>query len=185
MPGTPTAGIRWGFLFMKKEKWKKVVGYESKYLVSSHGKILNLVTGSFVKTSIISGGYEMSLLRFKGKNTSILVHRLVMITFVGPDPDRNEVNHIDGNKLNNRIDNLEWVTRKENMNHFHKNKYNYKAKKEFYDNVNGSAYVKYYLDTYTGIYYNTLSSACRACNLNDRKIKKDVFEFKNHRLIIV
>lgn len=52
-----------------------------------------------------------------GKNKPTLVHRLVAVAFLGPIPDGQEVNHLDGNKANNRASNLEYVTRKGNMAH--------------------------------------------------------------------
>lgn len=62
-------------------------------------------------------GYKAVLIRDNGKERTVFVHRLVALAFV-PNPDNKpQVNHIDGNKTNNRAENLEWVTLAENMRH--------------------------------------------------------------------
>lgn len=69
-----------------------------------------------MKTQINKLGYEQVLL-YSDVNKLTLVHRLVMTTFKGIDPDKTEVNHIDECKSNNKLSNLEWSTRSENALH--------------------------------------------------------------------
>ena len=77
--------------------------------VKSHGKI--------IKGEITSGGYCRVHISHNGVEYKFLVHRLVAETFI-PNPKRlPEVNHIDGNKQNNSVDNLEWCTRSQNTSH--------------------------------------------------------------------
>lgn len=83
-----------------------------------NGKVHHKFTGR-VLTHIPNGtGYFCVCLRTGGKSRRMYVHRLVAMTFHGCDNTKLEVNHIDGNRSNNKADNLEWCTRSEN--HFHR-----------------------------------------------------------------
>lgn len=64
-----------------------------------------------------SKGYEIVDLYKNGKRKTVRVHRLVAEAFIPNNDNKPEVNHIDGNKHNNNVDNLEWVTKKENCRH--------------------------------------------------------------------
>lgn len=114
---------------IQDEVWKDIEGYEGLYQVSTCGNIKSLPkvrrngTGTYIqkerllKPSNTSTGYKKVELCKDGKRKSFKVHRLVAIAFI-PNPDNKpEVNHIDGNKINNNIDNLEWVTSSENSVH--------------------------------------------------------------------
>lgn len=95
-----------------KEEWRDVVGAEKFYKVSSYGNIVNKLTGKCLKPSK-SGSYNHIQLRY-GVNKNYLVHRLVAEAFI-PNPNNlPQVNHIDENKRNNRVDNLEWCSAKYN-----------------------------------------------------------------------
>jgi hypothetical protein len=88
------------------------------YRVNCRGDILKIKTNKVMTQSVCKKGYHRVFLTVNGKRISIGVHRVVALAFVsGKTRWRNEVNHIDGNKSNNTIKNLEWVTRKENMKH--------------------------------------------------------------------
>lgn len=81
-------------------------------IVKSRGKI---------KYQAIDRGYPKVLFYFKGKNYTFRVHRLVAKAFIDNPQGKPEVNHIDCDKTNNNVDNLEWCTRKENSEHAVKN----------------------------------------------------------------
>ena len=73
-----------------------------------------------MRTKKVGNGYFALNLIKEGKSKTKYIHRLVAETFIDNPNSKDEVNHKDGNKLNNRIDNLEWVTRAENMQHAYK-----------------------------------------------------------------
>lgn len=90
----------------------------SNYIISQKGVVRNLTTGKELKGAIHNKGYKS--IAFHGERH--LVHRLVLFTWGSGYRDGMVANHKDGNKLNNDIRNLEWVTTKENTRHAIKNK---------------------------------------------------------------
>ncbi len=105
---------------MSGETWKPVGGFEGLYAVSNLGRVKSLkrntTSGGIMKTHI-NRGYEYVHLCKDGKHYNAKVHRLVASAFVGNPMGKPEVNHLDEDKTNNRADNLEWVTAKENSRH--------------------------------------------------------------------
>lgn len=96
-----------------------------KYLVSSQGYVLSLKTGKPMRHTNHKGGYlRLGLVLDNGYKQSLLLHRVVAITFIPNEQNKPEVNHIDGNKHNNSVTNLEWVTREENQQHAFSNNLN-------------------------------------------------------------
>ena len=108
---------------LKNEIWKPVVGFELLYSVSNLGRFRRdkanrgAKVGHILKQRIRSGYWCLEL-RKDADTRSYIAHRLICKTFHGlPPTPKHEVNHIDPDKLNNRADNLEWVTRSENLAH--------------------------------------------------------------------
>ena len=115
---------------MEKEIWRPIKGYENLYEISSRGRIksvdryvkgrygnLRFQKGGIRKTTCNSRGYPAIALCKDGKYKMFNIHRLVAKAFI-PNPDNlPEINHKDENKENNCVDNLEWCTRKYNMNY--------------------------------------------------------------------
>jgi transcriptional regulator with XRE-family HTH domain len=106
------------------EIWKDVPGYEGFYTVSNEGRVKRLAGSPFchndriLKTAINRTGYVKIALARGGKFWHTMVHRLVALAFIGDPPEGlNQVNHIDGNKLNNRPENLEWTNATGNSLH--------------------------------------------------------------------
>ena len=98
------------------ELWKPVVGNESRYEVSSNGIIRNKKTQKSVWYRITKFGYcYIRLYVDGGKSKNYMVHRIVMAAFVGPIPHKHDVDHVNGVKTDNRVENLEYVTRSENI----------------------------------------------------------------------
>jgi hypothetical protein len=92
----------------------KLLAEFMNYIITENGEIYNNKNIK-LKTTITKNGYE----RFNTSRPtkSFLVHRLVALAFIPNPENKPEVNHKDGNKLNNKIHNLEWVSRNENINH--------------------------------------------------------------------
>lgn len=121
---------------MDQEIWKDVVGYEGLYQVSNFGRIKSLESiyeymqqgvrafrkkkELIVKQVLTNSGYYVTCLHKKGKLRQRLTHRLVAQAFIPNTENKPQINHIDGNKLNKRVENLEWSTGSENIIHAHK-----------------------------------------------------------------
>ena len=105
------------------EEWRDIKGYEGLYRVSNTGKVLSLHPHSSkqINPTLIIGdmvrGYRRVDLRKNGKRERYLVHRLVAEAFIPRTAGKGEINHIDGDKANNVVGNLEWCDRRENMKH--------------------------------------------------------------------
>lgn len=96
---------------------KDVPGYEDQYTISERGHVWNKRTGGQLFGNVNSHGYMVISLTKDGKKKDCKLHRLLALAFI-PNPNDYEcVNHKDGNKLNNRLDNLEWCTKKYNNHH--------------------------------------------------------------------
>lgn len=100
------------------EIWKEL---SSKYIISSYGVIKKIKTNRLIKTQINRSGREVVKLNINStKRKNYSVHRLVAITFLEALDGKDIINHKDGNPLNNKADNLEWCTQKENIHHSRK-----------------------------------------------------------------
>ncbi len=101
---------------MIKEVCLPIKGYCDRYLISNHGRVFSVYSGKFLCLEN-KGGYLWLRFKFESKRVSLSVHRLVGLYFI-PNPDnKSQINHIDGIKCNNIVDNLEWCTPKENIVH--------------------------------------------------------------------
>lgn len=100
-----------------KEQWKPVVGYEDLYFVSNLGRIYGIKRKRLISICLRKDGYTKVGLYKNGIRTHFGVHRLVAQAFIENPCNFPQVNHIGENKTNNSVDNLEWCTAKQNMNH--------------------------------------------------------------------
>lgn len=103
-------------LSREEVKWLDVVGYEDRYEVSDRGNLRSKKTGRILAKSLMGDGYVKADLCREGERKQTSLHRIVAIAFHGLK-DGMEVNHIDGDKLNNSASNLEWVDRSSNVLH--------------------------------------------------------------------
>ena len=114
---------------MNEEIWKPILGYEGYYEACNKGYIrsvdrlvkcksgVRISPATILKPSLGQWGYEQVTLRKEGNNKTVRVNRIIAQTFI-PNPNNlPQVNHIDGNKTNNCVDNLEWCNASHNMKH--------------------------------------------------------------------
>lgn len=112
------------------EEWRAVVGWEGSYEVSSWGRVRSVNRVVMAKNGYARalsgrirvfhrspGGYPAVGFRAAGVGRTMLVHRLVAFAFIPNPNDYLEVNHLDGDKYNARVENLEWCTRIQNNDH--------------------------------------------------------------------
>lgn len=104
------------------------------YYIYDNGDVLNINTNKILSGSVGENGYKYFRLSQGGKKKMFYCHRLVAEAFIPNPKNLPVVNHKDGNKLNNNVENLEWVTYNENTEHFHKEikKNNLNRKTEYY-----------------------------------------------------
>lgn len=109
---------------MEKEIWKEIKGFGGNYSVSSEGRVRSngLLKGKnskvrILKTEMSKKGYLRVGLTKDGKQKKYLVHRLVAIAFLDNPNNLPEVNHRNEIKTDNRVENLEWMSRRDNMNY--------------------------------------------------------------------
>lgn len=100
---------------MFKEEWKPIEGFEGRYEVSNKGRVWSNLRGKELSQWKINSGYMSVRLFIDGKQKSKTVHRLVAKAFCSGYQEGLEVNHKDTDRTNNNFDNLEWVTRLENI----------------------------------------------------------------------
>lgn len=93
------------------ESWKQVTG--SKYEISCGGRVRRVCSKRFLRTSLHSGGYRTVAIHGKTRT----VHSLVLEAFVGKRPPAAVINHLNGTKKDNRLENLEYCSQKQNYAH--------------------------------------------------------------------
>lgn len=112
------------------EVWKEIEMYNRKYEVSNLGRVRTvyqelkrsdgvkyIIKPKLLKQRLNKDGYPTVTLGFHSKRTRVKVHRLVAIAFIPNPLNKKEVNHIDFDRTNNKVENLEWTTHKENIRH--------------------------------------------------------------------
>lgn len=155
------------------EVWKDVVGFEDIFQVSSFGNVYSKRTNKNLKQCLTKSGYKTVATKIGGRNGvnhTFRVHRLVAIAFLGYCDGRVEVNHIDGNKANNKLSNLEWVTPLENMKHAKDTGLIKPPKHRLSDEVKDSVYKMFCTKKYTyrqiadmfGLHYKTVGRIVRS-----------------------
>ncbi len=101
-------------------EWRDVVGFEAYFKVSSCGRVFSKRSNKILKQHLSKNGYMTVAVRIGGRNGQAYcfkIHRLVAEAFIPNLENKPMVNHIDNNRANNHISNIEWCTAKENAQH--------------------------------------------------------------------
>lgn len=108
---------------MEQEVWKQIENFEN-YEISSYGRVRKHYKNKKVKylKPMKTNGYLCVELWKNRKRKRIKIHRLVAIAFIPNTDNLPQVNHKDLNKENNNVENLEWISNRDNCLHYHKNK---------------------------------------------------------------
>ena len=143
---------------MKNETWKQITEYDN-YLVSNKGRVMNAKTGRILRPASNRHGYDKVVLCKNGKGAYKLVHRLVGEAFIDNPNNLETINHIDQDKHNNCVENLEWMSRGDNV------RYSQSKPVEQYDLYSGELLAIYpsvrAVERLTGFANQGISAACR------------------------
>lgn len=115
---------------METEIWKDIPGYEGHYKISNKGSVKSIKKNDILMKGAYLKGYKIISLWKNGTGRMFRVHRLVAMSFI-PNPENKPcIDHVNGNRSDNRVENLRWVTPKENQNNpITKDKFNKRAGK--------------------------------------------------------
>jgi len=144
------------------EVWKDVEGYKGRYKVSNFGKIKDVKKDRLLKLTPTKKGYLRVRLSDGEKVNKLRVHRVVAVAFLGKHSHdgRNQINHIDCNKSNNHVDNLEWVSHAENIKHAYENELlgnkGFNETKQLYKTTDKDVKVIRYLYNTTTLSYKSI-----------------------------
>lgn len=173
------------------EQWKVVKGTEGKIFVSDLGRVKSFLRnpeGNILRQQVDAKGYMRIAITINGTKLRYKTHRLVAEAFVDNTANKPQVNHINGNKKDNRACNLEWVTNKENAHHAIKNGLfdNLFAEAKAENRKRQRAVIAIDTKTYQRICFESISAAERYFNSrhitavlkgNRQKVKGYTFEY--------
>lgn len=164
------------------EIWKDIKGFEGIYKISNYGRVKSLKRfkkrkeDKILSPQIGKRGYYTISLWNNQKGTTKTIHRLIAEHFIKNNKNKREVNHKDGNKLNNNISNLEWVTPKENSVHAVRSKdikkFNYKRGASISKYKNKITYVAEIRFNKKNIYLGRFKNKEQAYSIYKKKYKE-------------
>jgi hypothetical protein len=152
---------------MNNEIWKKINDFP--YYISNFGRVKNN-NGLILKTRTLKSGYEsLSLVNNNHEKFNKTVHRLVAEAFIPNPGNKKTINHKDGNKLNNLLENLEWNTLSENIKHAFNSGLKTMPSNRIKPAVNAKK--KKIICVETGVIYESSQEAGRQTNIDARQIR--------------
>lgn len=174
------------------EEWKEVVNTNGRYYVSNFGRVKNMEPRGYIEPCIMKqyndrNGYKRVSITIQGKSREALVHRLVAGMFIPNPMLYKEINHKDGNKANNHVDNLEWCTRSYNMKHAFamglktnkKGSESCHAKKCYEYDMKGNFIKEWGSIVEAATYYNdVVSNVCAACSGKYKTFHGHIWSYK-------
>ncbi|MEN9701291.1 MAG: Listeria phage [Bacteroidota bacterium] len=167
---------------MKGGEVKQIKDYPN-YDIYNDGRIFSKRHNKFLKPFKNHKGYLMVSVTNNKKCKHISVHRLVAINFIDNIENKPQVNHINGIKNDNRVENLEWVTASENSIHAHKNglikKCSYEGRQ-----IQRLACSRIVLDIQNGIFYDSIGDAAKAKNISYSAALRHLNKINNKHSII-
>lgn len=171
---------------------KKLIPNFENYEICDNGDVYNLTTAKILKGSIGENGYKYYRLSKDGKKKMFYAHRLVAEAFIDNPTDLPVVNHIDGNKLNNNINNLEWTTYSDNTKAWHESSHGKRRPLEYYKkdlpNEEWKLYNNYFISNYGRVRHsvkNNLLKPSLTCGYYKVRLSKDglVEDCMIHKLV--
>ncbi len=158
--------------------WKFIPGYEELYRISQNGDVYSCKLKRILKNSLKGMYYGINLSKNLTRKT-YKIHRLVALTYISNPNNYIVINHIDENKLNNHINNLEWCTHSQNTQQvYENNKINQKSILQY--DLNGDFINEYKSISVTAKIFNVSNSSITKNCFGDTKICKGyIFKFKN------
>ena len=158
----------------EREMWKPVKGYEGYYEINKQGEVKSLHKknyGYIMNQRFDRGGYyTVRLSKPDMRSCTVYVHRLLGYAFIANPENKPFINHKSGNKLNNEISNLEWVTASENMNHAYQNGLS-----------NRPGECREIIDNFSGKIYKSLKEAAEYNFIEYKVFKSYMKESRNNR----
>lgn len=181
-----------------KEIWKPIEGYEGLYEISNFGNVKSLARSwnfrdygngkvqvvkskeKILKNTISKCGYTQARLSKNNKHGLKAVHRLVAKAFIPNPENKPQVNHIDGNKQNNRVDNLEWCNNSENQLHAWKLGLQtpYWKGKFGKDHIQSKKVMQYDKNKNLIKIWDSVNEASRTLNIDDASISRCCLHYK-------
>ena len=192
---------------LPNERWKDIEGYEGLYQISDYGRVKRLSVcrkcnryykkGRFYNERIMNltiskyGYLKEQLFNIEGMFKTISIHRLVAQAFIPNPENKPQVNHINGDKTDNRVENLEWCTNGENGKHAWDNnlrtrnfgKNNHESKPILQYTLNGELLKEY--ESLNQVYYETgydRTVIRNTCNLKQKESHGYIWRWKNNEL---
>lgn len=153
------------------EIWKDISGYAGIYQISSLGRVKSLsrisnnrtLSEKLLTPSLSNSGYAWICLSNNKDKKHFFIHRIIAQSFIPNPMNKMQVNHIDGVKTNNSIDNLEWVTNSENQKHAYKNNLN--SVSELQKKRTSKAKSSSVIDTESNTIYSSIREAFKTVSI--------------------